>query len=107
MAVDKKAKAVQADGISLQARGGVQAQWSSGDHLDPMFSDHLHLSRINDQFYLTFGQLRPGIDQPDGTVSPITAEIRPLIRLIVPRDALAKVVALLTKGLESKVSETK
>ena len=91
----------------MQVRGMIQAKWSSGDHLDPMFCDHLHLSRINEQFYLTFGQLRPGIDQPDGTMSPITAEIRPLARLIVPSDALAKIVALLTKGIDPAVTETK
>lgn len=71
--------------------------WSAGPELDAVFTDQMHLAKINDQFYLTFGQIRilswPGEPPESGT------EIRPIARVIIPKSAMAKFVALLQSGL--------
>lgn len=65
----------------------VQAQWSNADHLDPVFADNLHVMRLNEQFYLTFGQIRlPMTEAQDSMVG----ELRTMVRLVVPKDALQR-----------------
>ena len=76
----------------LGVQGSLESFWGNADQLDLVFVDNIHVQRINDQFYLTFGQVRPPVEIPP---SRMVAEIRPVARLVVPRDALTKIVELL------------
>ena len=64
-----------------------------------MFADNVLLQRVGDQFYLTFGQVRlPAIQGP---VKRGVAEIRPMVRVIIPKDALERIADLLTRSLQA------
>lgn len=77
-------------------RGQLSVTWSDADHLDPVFADNMHMVLVNDQYYVTFGQLRlPIVPENSGI-----GKIHPIARLIVPRDALQRIVEVLTRNLE-------
>jgi len=84
--------------IALQVDKGLAAKlrWSAGEDLDPVFADQMHLARMNDQYYLTFGQAR--ILTALG--APESVEVRPVGRFIIPKRTLEQLVALLKRGLE-------
>ena len=76
----------------------LEAYWGKADHLEPVLVDNLHLQRVNNQYYLTFGQIRlPLVEAP---TERVVAEIRPMTRLIIPRDALRRIVELLSRTLK-------
>lgn len=76
----------------------LKLAWSGGSDLDPMFVDQAHLARIEDQFYLTFGQVRV-TSAPISDQEPAYAEIRPMVRLVIPKEAMARLLELLQGGL--------
>ncbi len=83
----------------------IEAHWGPVDDLEPVFADHLHVNRANDQFYLTFGQTQvPVLDKPEAP-GAITAEIRPIARLIVPLNALERMRDLLRRIVEAGQEE--
>ena len=99
----------KAEGANGKAQGKAPASpakapvqltltWSSADQIDLVHVDHLHLARVKDQFYLTFGQVRMPVD----TSGPLTGEIRPAARLVLTREALARMVGLLNANVERK-----
>ena len=70
--------------------------WSEVDDLDTEFIDNLFVQVINDQVYLTFGQMQIPIDiNPE---DPATVEIRPMARMVVSPAALEKFAKVLTKS---------
>jgi hypothetical protein len=81
----------------------LEMYWGQADHLEPVFADNLHLQRLNNQFYLTFGQIRLPAAAP-GT-ERVVAEIRPLVRLVIPRENLKQIANLLSRNLKSSEGE--
>jgi hypothetical protein len=81
----------------------VEVRWSNPEHLDPVFADQMHLTRMNDQYYLTFGQIRPTFADV-GKGPPVTtrAEVRPMVRITMSREILQKVADLISKGLADR-----
>ena len=80
-------------------RFALSAEWSSGEHLELQFVDSLHLAVINDQYYLTFGQLRPPVTD-EKTARGSGAEIRPTARLVFSVSGMKKIMRLLTENIE-------
>lgn len=78
----------------------IEASWGRSDLLDPVFVDSLALQRINDIFYLTFGQIRATAEA--GSPARATAEIRPLVRLIVPKESMERIAELLNSTVPPK-----
>ena len=75
----------------------IETHWGPVDDLEPVFADHLHVNRANEQFYLTFGQTQvPVLDKTEAP-GAITAEIRPVARLIVSPNALEQMRDLLRR----------
>lgn len=87
--------AKKADGKPGQVQ--LDVAWTGGAELEPVFVDNLHLARVNNQYYLTFGQIRLPVSS--GT-APKTGELRSMVRLVVTRESLERIVALLNRNLE-------
>ena len=79
----------------------MEVFWGKPEHLEPIFADNLHLQRINDQFYLTFGQIVPPLVEGSPN-ERMVAEIRPVARMIVTKDALGRISELLVRNLKSE-----
>jgi hypothetical protein len=92
--------------VGLELREGVEVrpQWAEAPHLDLLFADNLYLTRVNDQYYLSFGHLYPSVEQPKDA-SSLTAELRPVVRLMVPKEALKRMVDLLSRALDRTTEE--
>jgi hypothetical protein len=78
----------------------IALTWGSADDLDLLFADNLHLAQVNELFYLTFGQTRVPV-VAKGT-APTEAEIRPVSRLVISRDAFNKIATLLGRYAEGQ-----
>jgi hypothetical protein len=78
----------------------IDVYWGSGEDLEPIYADQLHLQSINQQYYLTFGQLRPPLVKEGVPVDKIVAEIRPVAKLIVTREAFKRIAKLLNKHMK-------
>ena len=76
----------------------LEVYWGSAEHLEPIFADNLHLQRIGDLFYLTFGQVRVPVLEGEQT-KRLVAEIHPMARMIVPKAALDRIADLLHRTL--------
>jgi hypothetical protein len=77
-----------------------QVFWGDANQLEPVLADNLLLQQVNEQFYLTFGQVRP--PAVTDSVERVVMEIRPVARLIVTEGALHRIVDLLTRSLKPK-----
>ena len=86
--------------IEVQVVKGVPARmkWTPGEDVDPVFADQMHLAKLNDLFYLTFGQARL-LASPDAHLEGVT-EIRPISRMIIPKKALGQLADLLKRALD-------
>lgn len=83
-----------------QASGTVnyRVYWSEDEDLDTVFVDNLFLQAVNEQVYLTFGQLQVPIGMdPEETAA---VEIRPMARMVVSPAALKKIVKMLKTSLD-------
>jgi hypothetical protein len=90
-------KGLEPDG-SLE---GVNAElrWSDPENLEPVFVDQAHIARLNDLFYLTFAQVRlPLVHKGSAGERAVKGEIRPVVKLILPKEALQMVAALLQRA---------
>jgi hypothetical protein len=83
----------------------LQVSWKSTGDLTPVFADNLHLARINDQFYQTFGQLRLSVG--DGPNRPEVGNIYPVAQFVVPVDALRRISVLLSQYVENAEARQK
>jgi hypothetical protein len=82
----------------------VVARWGSGRELEQIFTDEMLVQVAKGRAYVTFGQIRTPIG-PD--IQTGEAEVRPVVRLIVPRDALLRMVTTLNRVLEqAQTTET-
>lgn len=86
------------DGITREVT--LEVFWGDADAVEPVFADNLALQRVNEQFYLTFGQIR--LPATSAVTDRTVAEIRPVARLIIPKDALHRVAELLTRNLPDR-----
>jgi hypothetical protein len=80
-----------------EAKGGeVQARavWVDTEDPEPTFADEVYIQGIGDRFYLTFGQVRLPLAAEEG---PVTAQIRAVARLIVPKESLKRIVEVLSR----------
>ncbi len=75
----------------------LEISWQSADAIEPVFVDHVHLARLNDQFFLTFGQTRVGVTNAEALTR---AEIHPMVRLVIPAKSVEKIAQLLASALE-------
>ena len=81
-----------------------QAYWGSGHDLEPRFADHVQLSRVESHYHLTFGQSHVPITTDSGT-APVN-EIRPIVRVIIPKDVIRRMVTLIEmRQQEEEVEE--
>jgi hypothetical protein len=79
-------------------RGEVQAQavWVDTEEPEPAFVDEVYIQGVADRFYLTFGQIRLPLAAEEG---PVTAQIRAVARVIVPKESLRRIVDALSRTL--------
>lgn len=91
----KKGADPEEQGIRMHAR------WVEGEGLEPLTAQHLHLSKVESQYYLTFGQLRPPVLDFENDADPIIAEIRPVVQLVVPEEALGRIGDLIMRYLST------
>ena len=70
-----------------------QAYWGSGSDLEPRFADHVQLYRVESHYHLTFGQSQVPITAGSGA-APVN-EIRPIARVIVPKEVIRRMVTLI------------
>jgi len=75
----------------------VELHWTKSDALDQTYVDHARLQRINEQFYLTFGQIRLPDDAGEDD-SAIVAEIRPVAKVVMTAEALDRLRELLIRS---------
>lgn len=84
---------------SEKGRREVSAAWGADAHLPLQFVDNMKLVGVNDQVYLTFGQIdfseKASPTSPDG--SPTSALIQPLARFVLTRQALARIAHILSE----------
>lgn len=80
-------------------QGEIRVHWGSVDSLDLLFADNVHLALVNDQFYVTFGQTRVPVAEDMGSTQ---AEIRPVSRLVISKDAFKKIASLLARYVEEE-----
>jgi hypothetical protein len=80
---------------------GMRTKWAK-DSLEAVFADNLNLIQVNDQTYLTFGQVVPPSSPGEITEEPTTVEILPVARIVLTPEGFKKVVALLKKVTEDE-----
>jgi hypothetical protein len=73
----------------------VHPVWVEAQELKPIFADQLQVTRIGDVFHLTFGQVLVGLGHKEEPGS--TPGIEPVVRVVISREALARMADLLTK----------
>ena len=77
--------------------------WGDSVNLEQVHVDHAQLARINDQYYVTFGQVRPPATEPDPS-SPssqrVVTEIRPVVRIIAGTKALRSMAEMILRNME-------
>lgn len=85
----------ESEGVS---KGGFQLEvtWAEGPNLEPVFVDNLHMAQVNNQYYLTFGQLRVPVG------STRRGEIHPMACFVLSRESITRLVDLLGKVAEKK-----
>ncbi len=94
-----KERKAQAVAESENSGFRLEVTWVSAEDLEPVFVDNLHLALVNNQYYLTFGQLRLPMVFPD---PPTKGRIHPVARFVIPREALQNIIALLRENVETK-----
>lgn len=75
----------------------IRVHWGNTEDLETVFVDNLYFQVINDQVYLTFGEVRVPLD-PDVTD---VVEIRPMMRLITTPRAARKMVEVMSNSLKN------
>ena len=74
---------------AMQGEVTARLVWVDSLDVEPRIVDELHVQNIGGRIYLTLGQTRVPIVQPqDGTA---VAEVRPIAKILVAPDFLAKV----------------
>ena len=80
----------------------LEVVWSSGDDIPLVYVDNMAMIRIKDRFYLTFGHVRPPVGKAEGTAR---AELKPVGRFVIERDALKRITSVLNKHLADERME--
>jgi len=92
------------EATTLKAVGGmpieVRGHWADASQLDPIYADQLHLVRLENQFFLVFGQTR--LPVVEGRSSTVDAEIKPMARFVVSKEALGRMINLLNQNVVSE-----
>jgi hypothetical protein len=96
---EQKPKEVAVSPKDLTGGHELRLKWTSGEDLDPIFSDHLHVARAGQFYYLTFGQTRVPIAVEK---RPEQLEIRPMVRLVVHEAAMENFMRLLSGMVEKE-----
>ena len=78
-------------------RKEVGLRWTPGQKLPLSFADQLHMTRIGDQVYVTFGQTRLPVtgEGEEG----FSAEIDSVASLVIPTQSLERMVQVLQSAL--------
>ena len=74
----------------------VKTTWREPQGMEPAFVEHLHIQRIDEKFFLTFGR----IDVPlSGLPDEDSAEvwIEPVARFVVPLPAMQRIQKLVNR----------
>jgi len=74
------------------ASGRMTAQWVESASPELQFADQLHVIRVDDRFYLTFGQTRVPVGSSGGE---LLGEIHPVARLVLTKQAMTAIVGIL------------
>lgn len=84
---------------SAPLQGGLRAKWSDAGHLRSEFATEMNVVHVGGQVVLTFGEVRlPILTEP--VASDVDAEVRPVVRLVVPEQALEGMVKALASVSE-------
>lgn len=70
--------------------------WQQEDSIESVFADSMHLAFVNNQYYLTFGQIAPPV-VAEGAGPEVTAEIRKVTRIVVSDRTLKQILILLDR----------
>lgn len=78
----------------------LQLIWSTPVDLEPVYVDNMLLQKANEQYYVTFGQVRLPVSQ--AAPANATLEIRPVVRIIVSSQALRGMLEVLNRSIGLK-----
>jgi hypothetical protein len=97
MALKKRAEPREKAGEIPPGAKRIELVWrTSDDEPAATFADNLHVRRINEQVYLTFGQVIPPFDLESAKPGQaVRAEIRRVARVVVTVETLKRIVNLL------------
>lgn len=79
---------------------GIRAKWGDAGQLRSEFASELNIVHAGGQYVLTFGEVRLPLivgAVPDG----VEAEIRPVVRLVIPEQAIETMLAALSSVVET------
>ena len=75
-----------------------QTYWVAADGLEPQFSDHVQITRVDRHYHLTFGQSRVPIAREESEPTAVS-EIQPIARVILPEEVIRRLAAALRHKL--------
>ena len=82
----------------------VAVVWGESPELRTIYANHLWLSRQEGDIFLTFGELPP-VPRPEPGKMPATLYIRPVARISVSPEALARMTELLQANAGDSASD--
>lgn len=81
-------------------QAAIKGKWSDASHLRSEFASELNIVRAGGHYALTFGEVRlPVLVGP--VQGDIEAEIRPVVRLVVPEQAIEAMIKALNRVVEN------
>lgn len=80
-------------------QAAIRAKWSDAAQLRSEFASELNIVKTGAHYALTFGEVRlPILTGP--VASGIEAEIRPVVRLVIPEQSIEPMIKALERVLE-------
>jgi hypothetical protein len=82
----------------------VKTTWREPEGMEPAFVEHLHIQRVEDKFFLTFGRIDfplsgfPDEDSPEAWIEPVA-------RFVVPLPAMQKIQKLVNRIVDLDETE--
>jgi len=84
----------------------LKATWRSDAQLPLQFVDNMKIVGVNDQMFITFGQLDFSDASGTGTEGlPESAQIQPVVRLVLTRQGCERIAGILMKTVTQTGAE--
>lgn len=85
----------------LGAKGlAVKTRWREPEGMEHAFVEHLHIHRIDEKFFLTFGRMDVPLSGFEGDEDSPEAWIEPVARFVVPLPAMQNIQKVVNRVLD-------